>query len=331
MPGESLHVLGMEFLRRVETAIPLAYDAVEVFAPWQNPDFEATRFPDLIAKLVDGSVLLIEARNYSPGTSYRVDELVTIMHELVEDYRARRPNEGTPKPVLVISGTLSHIQYEKLVRAGISLIDGPALDALDRRPVNALITGIGRDSSGGLGPSGRELKSRRLSRELTSLTPGRRDWAIYQRLCGDIFQYAFCPPLETPISERSNRSGVNRRDYILPNYATNGFWRFARAKYGADHVVVDAKNNATPLKKESVLQMANYLNEWGCGLFGILATRLGAARSAIEVVREQWIMHKKLILVLDDGDITQILEMKGTKSKPEYLIQQRIEDFRLSI
>lgn len=47
--------------------------------------------------------------------------------------------------------------------------------------------------------------------------------------------------------------------------------------------------------------------------------------------REQWILYNKLILVLNDDDLVQMLTDRAHGDAPELLIQQKIEDFRLDI
>lgn len=328
MPGEHLQVLGSEFVQRVISAFKAAFDIEEISSAYDRNSrpTDWVRQPDILASLKSGAVIIAEVRNYSPGTSYRIEEIASSLQQFVEDYRHLNPTVGEIRPTLVISGTLSPLQYRKLSSSNIKLIDGPALELLeqadrDSKPFPTLLNEISN------------TESDRVAKQMSGLTatvPGKAHWAQYQRLCGDILQLAFCPPLQTPIVELSNRTGVNRRDFILPNYAEEGFWRFARESYGAHHLVVDAKNYSVPLRKESVLQIANYLNDWGCGKFGILCTRVGASSSALEVVREQWVMYKKLILVLDDGDVTQLLELKRTGGRTDELVRQKIEDFRLS-
>jgi len=325
-----MHMLGMEFVYRVKKLLPLAFHVTEVHLPWEWEDPSTGITPDLIATLADGSALLVEVRNYSLGTSLRVNELVDRLSLLVKEFQARHPLGGKPKPLVVISGVLSPLQYRKLTDAGIDLIDGPALSILERRAAGGSRLGHEDVITSVVTADDEKRLPERLFRALKSIVHGRNGWTEYQRLCGDVFQLAFCPPLEPPLHELSTRSGVNRRDFIFPNYASSGFWEFVRVKYGADHLVVDAKNNAIPLKKDAVLQLANYLNDWGCGRLGILSTRTGASRSAVETIREQWIMHRKMILVLDDGDVAQILELKRTEGNPDDLIRQKIEDFRLS-
>jgi hypothetical protein len=167
---------------------------------------------------------------------------------------------------------------------------------------------------------------------LKECQPGKKDCYVYQSLIGDILEHLFAPPLVKPIIELSDKVLANRRDFILPNYAEKGFWAFMRDKYLADYIVVDAKNHAGRVKKNEVLQIANYLKPHGTGLFGMIICRKGGDSAGCEhTLREQWLVHRKLILVLDDEDVEKMLIAKSDGNTPEDLISQKIEQFRLSM
>lgn len=161
---------------------------------------------------------------------------------------------------------------------------------------------------------------------------GKADWHVYQSIVGDILEYLFTPPLGKPIPELSDKAQANRRDFIMPNYVDKGFWAFMRDKYSADYIVIDAKNYTKKVKKSEVLQIANYLKPHGAGLFGLIFSRVGGDSSGCEhTLREQWLVHRKLILVLDDDDVKEMLIAKSDGRAPEDILSQKIEHFRLSM
>ena len=145
----------------------------------------------------------------------------------------------------------------------------------------------------------------------------------------DILAATLCPPLEQPLDERPNQNGINRRDIIFPNYAVNGFWKFIRDHYKAHFVVVEAKNYVGSVKKKEILQVSNYLSAHGPGLFAIVACRDAVDRSAEATRREQWAIYQKMIIVLNDDDLHQMLILSSDGDDPGTVIRQKIEDFRL--
>lgn len=171
----------------------------------------------------------------------------------------------------------------------------------------------------------------RLLDTLKACPAGKSHWADYQRVVGQILERLFCPPLDPPISESADEFKVNRRDWIFPNYADSGFWRFLRDLYNAEYILVDAKNYNKPISKAQVLQIANYLKPHGAGLFAIIASRAGADKGAKVTIREKWMSERKMILVLTDEDMEAMLLSASAGGEASRVIGQLIQDFRLAM
>lgn len=177
----------------------------------------------------------------------------------------------------------------------------------------------------------RKSKLAALGSGLERLASGHDSWAQYQRLVADIIEELFVPPLANPRYESSDGLGRNRRDIVLENNAADGFWSHVRERYSAEYVVVDAKNDSKPIGKASVVAFAHYLKVHGCGLFGILATRLGPGKAAAYAAREVWISERKLILILNDEDLRNMLTFSAEGGTAEDVLRRRVMEFRLSL
>lgn len=171
-----------------------------------------------------------------------------------------------------------------------------------------------------------------LIRDLRRLNSGKEDSLKYQKLISDILIHLFCPPLENPRYEISDADGKNRRDIILENSSNHQFWSSLRNYYKAHYIVVDAKNYAELIDKPPITDVAYYLKDHGCGLFGLIVCRKGGSDAAIHAVKENWISNQKMIVILNDNDIEDMLMMKFSGLKPEEeLIRQKIASFRISL
>lgn len=235
---------------------------------------------------------------------------------------------GECKKVLAIPGRLPNEIKQSIESHDIEVWDADYLMKnfktgilkADNSYYKMLLTAIAGEQEGS--------RDRDLLGKLKACNPGRKDCYLYQSLIGEIIEDLFCPPLIKPIQEVSDFTKSNRRDFIVPNYAMDGFWSFLREKYSADYIVVDAKNYSRKVKKSDVLQIANYLKPHGAGLFGIIFSRNGGDSSGcLHAIREQWMVHQKLILVLDDTDVENMLLSSGAAE----LIGAKIEEFRLSM
>ena len=171
-----------------------------------------------------------------------------------------------------------------------------------------------------------------LLERLKEYEPGKKDWNLYQKLVGEILEHVFSPPLNKPVPEVGDKYKANRRDFIMPNYTTDGFWYYLRVKYSADYIVIDAKNYSKKVKKNDVLQIANYLKPHGLGNFGIIFSRKGGDSAGCEhTLREQWMVNKKMIIVLDDNDVEAMLTYYSGGEEAADVIGQKIEAFRFSM
>jgi hypothetical protein len=227
-------------------------------------------------------------------------------------------SRARPELLAVFPGVLSGSKRESSGHDDVEIWDGRDLQRQARQlgiHVPAFVAAFeGEESAEDREPA------QELTQRLAAVNPGRSDALAYEKWCEDVLNFLFCPPLNPPIVQHRDDVGANRRDLIMPNYATRGFWHFLRNHYAAAYVVAEAKNATSRVDKLAVLQLANYLSRHGTGLFGILLTRHGMNATARWTRREQWVLHDKMIIALDDEDMQQMLLTKLTGNSAATLI-----------
>jgi hypothetical protein len=213
---------------------------------------------------------LVECKIPAPQTQARIFSVLNQVCTQAEEYEARTGIK--PKLALAIPGTLSEHTVEVFRDSGIEVWDSSWIADHASRigRIEEAVPFIGRQGSSE--NTSRAHRAEELTERLTGIAPGP-DWFRYQKLCREIAEYLFCPPLSLSIWESGNFSATNRRDIILPNYSTDGLWNHFRTHYKADYIVIDAKNYSESIKKEEVLQIANYLQRHGAGLFALIFCR----------------------------------------------------------
>jgi hypothetical protein len=228
--------------------------------------------------------------------------------------------------VLAVSGRLSAAARAFAEQRGLTVWDAQALHSRLTEPVRRrwLIAGTPTDVQ----EKASSRKTAALIETHASIVPGDADALKYQRWVADVLEHVFVPPLGPIHYEDSDVAKRNRRDVILENWAPDGFWSQLRASYAADQVVVDAKNYSSPIGKRSVIELSHYLKPYGCGLFGIIFSRMGASVSGRHAQREEWIGAKKMILVLDDSVALELLRLKSEGARAEEVLRTRIANFR---
>ena len=298
---------------------------VQLVEPEQSvPDIRC----DLVARR-NGRPLLVEVKVQTPQTLQRSHDIVAQLKAASDRYQKIHPRQLKPNLLVMFPGVLSPPKTAYFEGEGVDVWDGRHLQRLAREldvpapDFVAVLDGEERIED-------RE-PAQELLRRISLIRPGRDDWPQYESFCEAALNFLFCPPLKPAIVQSRDGNRANRRDFILPNYAQDGFWRFLRDQYRADFLVAEVKNIKSTAGKLEVLQLANYLTRHGTGLVGILMTRGALDTTARWISREQWVLHDKLIIGLADEDVRQMLLSRQAGSDPSELIQQRIEDFRLRI
>ena len=273
-----------------------------------------------------GRTLLVDARAVTPQTIQRLEEQRRQLQDAARMYTERHPHELEPLLVLACPGVLRESDRAAAAPEGLEIWDGPYLRDRAGQLDVAVAPGIAWSDEDSPLP-GYDLVPR-----LAGISPGTADWPAYEKYCEDLLSFLFVPPLNPPIAQSRDERHVNRRDYVLPNYATDySFWHFMRTHYDAHLVVAEVKNLSRRPGKNEILQVANYLNPRGTGLFALILARTDLDEAARWTCREQWVHYSKLIVGLTDEDVVQMVRIKTGGGDPAELVRQKIEDFRLGI
>lgn len=280
--------------------------------------------PDIVCEF-ENKTLVIEAKNVVSVTNKRVDEYIAQVkrYEFVGD----KVQLVIAFPDELQTAYKNNFNKENILvwdASDLASIFSRQLEVISETPLYPILFSAGAKQL-------ETSKSKLFIESLISIKPGKSDWNTYQKLISNIMEFLFTPPLGKPLYELADKTQTNRRDITIPNYAENGFWRLLRETNFADYIVIDAKNLTKSIEKRDVLQVSNYLKKFGTGLFGMIVSRNKPHQNAIHTQREHWIADNKLIIFLQDEDIIQMLTMKDGAGKPEEVIRQKIEDFRLSI
>jgi hypothetical protein len=181
----------------------------------------------------------------------------------------------------------------------------------------------------------------RLNERITACPPG--EIAAFQVVVEDVLTYLFCEnfpnglSLRKPLAQAKTDMAYESRDLVFENRATSGFWSEARTEFGAAGVIADAKNYSNEIDGDVVRDFASkYLKDFGLGRLGLLVARkvppvarstvpFGArVPSAIEEQKEQWRTHHRMVILLDDTDLAEMLSMKRSGADPTELLRARI-------
>jgi hypothetical protein len=167
--------------------------------------------------------------------------------------------------------------------------------------------------------------------DLKTLPLGHPGAAQFEDLVGQVIKLCFFRSLTNTQSKVRMIDGVQIRDWISSNRASNGFWDVVRNKYGATQIVFECKNYEE-LHADDFHQVQYYLSDT-FGRFGVIAFR-GSE------IKDSYIRHianvanknrAGLILVLTQRDLEVFLRQAINGVFKESHIQDRHDHLIRSI
>ncbi|MEZ2294982.1 restriction endonuclease [Variovorax sp. RCC_210] len=170
-----------------------------------------------------------------------------------------------------------------------------------------------------------------LCEELHALARGITAWKAYEELCDRILRYLFPNDLLGWHKQQRTDDGLNRFDYICRIRPSTEFWNFLIDHLNSRYVLFEFKNYRPAIKQGQILTTEKYLLEKGLRRVAIIFTRTGADKHAIAMTQGAMREHGKLMLVIDDEKVCEMLHMKERGEDPTDCLFELVDNFLLSL
>lgn len=170
-----------------------------------------------------------------------------------------------------------------------------------------------------------------LCQELKELKRGKTTWPKYESLCDRILRYLFPNDLHGWHKQRRTDDGLNRFDYVCRIRPTTDFWRFLLDHLDSRYVLFEFKNYTGKIKQGQILTTEKYLLERGLRRVAIVISRAGAEVDAIRMTQGAMREQGKLMLIIDDEQVCEMLHMKERGEDPTDRLFEIADDFLLAL
>lgn len=167
--------------------------------------------------------------------------------------------------------------------------------------------------------------------ELREFKPGRENWKKFEDLCERILRYLFANELQGWHKQKRTEDGFSRYDFVCRIQHDGGFWAFLQDHLRSRYVVFEFKNYRAKIKQGQILTTEKYLLERGLRTVAIIISRKGADPGAQAIVQGAMREAGKLMLVLDDEQICEMLHLKEGGSDPADRLFELADDFLLRL
>lgn len=176
-----------------------------------------------------------------------------------------------------------------------------------------------------------DTRGTELCQELRHVKRGKAEWARYERVCADILKYLFPNDLHGWHSQKRTDDGLNRYDFVCRVRSTTDFWKFLIDHLNSRYVLFEFKNYSGRIKQGQILTTEKYLLERALRRVAIILTRDGADAHAIAMTQGAMREHGKLMLIVNDNKLCEMLQMKERGEDPTDCLFDLADDFLLSL
>lgn len=174
--------------------------------------------------------------------------------------------------------------------------------------------------------AGKELAVR-----LQHLVTGRDKSTQYEDLSIEILKFLFVNDLVGWKSQNRTDDGLHRLDCICRVKPTHEFWRFIIEDLGSRYIVFEFKNYQDQISQGEVLTTEKYLLAPALRKVAFILTRNGADEGARKMAKGAMREHGKLMLILDDKSVIDMLEKRDSGIDPTDIMFDMADEFLLTL
>lgn len=166
---------------------------------------------------------------------------------------------------------------------------------------------------------------------MKEIARGKKYWRNYEITCEKILRYLFPGDLHGWHKQKRTDDGLNRYDFVCRIKPSTEFWQFITQHLDSRYIVFEFKNYSEKIKQGQILTTEKYLLEKGLRKVGIIFSRKGSDTNATKMAQGAMREHGKLILVLNDDLVCEMLHMKENGDDPSDRPFELADNFLLTL
>ena len=177
-------------------------------------------------------------------------------------------------------------------------------------------------------------KGSSLCKELNNIKPDKKEATDYENKCVEILKYLFDNNTDLALwqTQLSTDDGLNRNDLLcrIISYENN-FWAELSNDFHSRYIVFEFKNYTDPIKQGQIFTTEKYLFLTALRSISIIIARVGADENAMKAAKGALKEAGKLIVVINNQDVCEMLKYKDNGDDPSIVLRQKIDDMLITI
>lgn len=173
-------------------------------------------------------------------------------------------------------------------------------------------------------------------RRLEEIKAGKEQWGEYQQFCVKFTKEMFNDDLDSWSAQQETDNKMHRFDLIARikyrKEEYNDFFETIEDFFRSKYIIFEFKNYADKITENEIINTERYLYEKALRSVAIIFTRKGADKRARESIKALMRNQGKIILILDDNDILNMIKLwESGEASPAIILQEKLNDFLIHL
>lgn len=261
-------------------------------------------------------------------------------------------NGNNTYPIIVVSAKITDELREKIkeINSNIILIDIENLlfmvqenDELRKELISALEFSVSgflpcRPNNiylkTNIKPSSKSKNTGEILKErVQKWVPKKSNYMEYEELCSDVLRYLFDDELTLWEEQRISNDGLYRFDLIckIKDGEVSGFWTTILQFFKSKYILFEFKNYKDPITQTEIYTTDKYLYLKAFRSVGIIISCKGSSDNAVKAMRGTLRENGKLILSLNNDDLTKMIDKKLQHEFPADYLYDKLDKMLIDL
>lgn len=149
-------------------------------------------------------------------------------------------------------------------------------------------------------------------KRLDRVEPGNLKAHEYEKFCVEVLKYLFNDSLSLWEEQKKSNDDLFRFDLIckIKNHIKNEFFNTLEKYFSSKYIIFEFKNYIEEITQREIYTTEKYLYRTALRMVAIIITRNGIDKNGMKAIKGILRENGKLIIVLDDKDIKQMIKAK---------------------
>jgi len=174
-------------------------------------------------------------------------------------------------------------------------------------------------------------KGARLCSELKDIKCGKNDWNAYEKKCKEILEFLFENDLSLWDKQTRTDDGLSRFDLICRIASSDDYWKALINSFNTRFILFEFKNYCDKITQDQIYTTERYLFNKALRSVGFIISRVGGTDGAIQAAKGSLKEHGKLIMILSDKDLCEMLKLKDSGNSPNDYLSNLLDKWLISL